>query len=77
MGALTESLGQISSQISNMQQCLMSLTSTVDGLTAKTVELTSRVAALEDVTVEFQPTKKKRSDIPRDLSVSLLGVVAI
>lgn len=51
-----------------MHQCLMSLTDTIDGLSAKTVELTSRVAALEDI------SKKKSIDIPRDLSESLLSV---
>lgn len=69
---VTESLGHISGQISNMQHCLMSLTSTVDGLSTKTMELTNRVAALEDITIESQQPapKKRRIDIPRDLSVS-------
>ena len=68
--AVTESLGHISGQISSMQQCLISLTSTVDGLSSRTVDLTTRVAALEDIALEAQPAKKRKIDIPRDLSVS-------
>lgn len=67
-GIVTDTLGQISGQIANMQQCLTSLTSNVEELSSRTMELTNRVAALEDVTLESQPGKKK-IEIPRDLSV--------
>ena len=72
MAVVTDSLGHISNQISSMQQCLTALTNTVDGLSTKTMELTNRVAALEDIAIESQPVKKKKIDIPRDLSVSFI-----
>jgi hypothetical protein len=68
---VTESLGQISGQIANMHQGLMSLTDTVERLSSTTIELANRVAALEDITIEAQPQGKKKVDIPRDLSVRI------
>ena len=76
MAAVNESLGHISGQISSMQQCLLSLTSNVDGLLTKTMELTTRIAAIEDITIESQPAKKRRIDVPRDLSVSVAQYIA-
>lgn len=54
----------------------MSLTSIVEGLSSRTLELANRVAALEDITIESQSGKKK-INIPWELSVRGQLVVAI
>lgn len=66
-----EALGNISTQLSSMQQRLSSLTSTVDQLTSQTAKLSKRLVSLEDkALIEAPPNKKRRLDVPRDLSVS-------
>ena len=64
MAVVIESLGHISNQIAGMQQCLSTLTGTVDELSSRTSELSQRVAALEESTNDPPPPKKRRVDIP-------------
>lgn len=70
MSPVMSVLGDITNQLSSVQNALVSLDSKVDVLSEKTQTLAKRLATLEEAT-EQHPLKKKRVQIPPELSVSI------
>lgn len=67
---IISALGDITNQLCHVQASISSMDKKVEDLSVKTVNLTKRVAGLEEATKQ-QPAKKRKVHVPLELSVSV------